>query len=74
MGLVAKQNGQLEKLKDEKIYYLEKIIELQNKLIEKLNEELNVVKYTVSSELNSLSPVLRECRSAALEPLKSHLQ
>ena len=71
MGLVAKHNGQLEKLKDEKIYYLEKIIELQNKLIEKLNEEL---KYTVSSELNSLSPVLRERRSAALEPLKSHLQ
>ena len=33
MGLAAKQNGQLEKLKDDKNAEQEKIIEQQNKLI-----------------------------------------
>ena len=70
MGLAAKQNGQLEKLKDEKITDQDKIIELQNKLIKKKDEELNVVKNTVSSELKSYSSVLRESCSAALEPRK----
>ena len=70
MGLAAKQNGQLEKLKNEKISDQEKIIELQNKLIEKKDEELNVVKNTVSTELKSYSSVLRESCSAALEPQK----
>ena len=69
MGLAAKQNGQLEKLKDEKITDQDKIIELQNKLIKKKDEELNVVN-TVSSELKSYSSVLRESCSAALEPRK----
>ena len=70
MGLAAKQNGQLEKLKDEKITDQSKIIELQNKLIEKKDEELNVVKDTVSTELKSYSSVLRDSCSAALEPRK----
>ena len=70
MGLAAKQNGQLEKLKNEKISDQEKIIELQNKLIEKKDEELIVVKDTVSTELKSYSSVLRESCSAALEPQK----
>ena len=70
MGLAAKQNGQLEKLKDEKITDQEKIIELQNQVIEKKDAELNVVKDTVSSELKSYSSVLRESCSAALEPQK----
>ena len=70
MGLAVKQNGQLEKLKDEKITDQDKIIELQNKLIKKKDEELNVVKNTVSSELKSYSSVLRESCSAALEPRK----
>ena len=69
MGLAAKQNGQIEKLKDEKITDQDKIIELQNKLIKKKDEELNVVN-TVSSELKSYSSVLRESCSAALEPRK----
>ena len=67
MGLAAKQNGQLEKLKDDKIAEQLKIIELQNKLIENMDEELDVVKNTVTSELKSSSSVLRESCSAALE-------
>ena len=67
MGLAAKQNGQLEKLKDDKIAEQLKIIELQNKLIENMDEELDVVKNTVFSELKSYSSVLRESCSAALE-------
>ena len=70
MGLAAKQNGQLEKLKDEKITDQAKIIQLQNQVIEKKDEELMVVKDTVSSELKSYSSVLRESCSAALEPRK----
>ena len=74
MGLAAKQNGQLKKLKDEKITDQSKMIELQNKLIKKKNEELNVVKDTVSTKLKSYSSVLRESCSAALELEKSCLQ
>ena len=70
MGLEAEQNGKLEKLKDEKITDQSKIIELQNKLIEKKDEELSVVKDTVSTELKSYSSVLRDSCSAALEPRK----
>ena len=70
MDLAAKQNGQLEKLKDEKITDQAKIIQLQNQVIEKKNEELKVVKETVSSELKTYSSVLRESCSAALEPQK----
>ena len=66
-ALAAKQNGQLEKLKDDKIAEQLKIIELQNKLIENMDEELDVVKNTVTSELKSSSSVLRESCSAALE-------
>ena len=43
MGLAAKKNGQLEQLKDEKITDQAKIIELQNQVIEKKDEELNFV-------------------------------
>ena len=57
MGLAAKQNGQLEKLKDDKIAEQLKIIELQNKLIKNMDEELDVVKNTVTSELKSSSSV-----------------
>ena len=52
MGLAAKQNGQLEKLKDEKISDQAKIIELQNQLIEKEDEQLNVVKDMFRLSLN----------------------
>ena len=69
MGLAAKQNGQLEKLKDEKIVDQDKIIQLQNQFIEK-KEELNVVKETVSCELKSYSSVLKDSCSAALAPQK----
>ena len=70
MGLAAKQNGQLEKLKDEKIVDQDKIIQLQNQFIEKKEEELNVVKETVSCELKSYSSVLKDSCSAALAPQK----
>ena len=65
MGLTAKQNGQLEKLKDDKIAEQDKKIELKNKLIENKDEELDV-----PSKLKSYSSVLRESCSAALEPRK----
>ena len=68
MGLSAKKNGQLQKLKDNKIAEQEKIIELQNKLIEKKDEELDVVKNTVSSKLKSYS--LIRLSYATLEPQK----
>ena len=74
MGLAAKQNGQLKILKDEKVTDQSKIIELQNKLMKKKDEELYVVKDTVSTELKSYSSVLRESCSAALELEKSCLQ
>ena len=70
MGLAAKQNGQLEKLKDEKIADQAKIIELQNQVIEKKDEQLGDVKDTVSTELKLYSSVLRDSCSAALEPRK----
>jgi hypothetical protein len=68
MGLGAKQNGKLEKLKDEKIDYHEKIIQLQTKLIEQKDQQLNDVKETVTTELKSYSSVVQESCSAALAP------
>ena len=59
MGLAAKQNGQFEKLKDDKIAEQEKIIELQSKLIEKKDEEPDFVKDTVPSKLKNYSSVLQ---------------
>ena len=74
MGLAAKQNGKIEKLQNEKISDQEKIIELQNRVIENKEEEMNVVKETVSSELKSYKSVLQiglqESCSAALHPQK----
>ena len=58
-GLAATQNGQLEKLKDDKIAEQEKIIELQSKLIEKKDEEPDFVKDTVPSKLKNYSSVLQ---------------
>ena len=70
MGLAAKQTTQLDQLKSEKIRDQEKIIQLQNQLIEKKEEEIKVVKDTVVSELKSYSSVVQESCSAALAPQK----
>ena len=64
MGLAAKQTTQIDQLKSEKI------IQLQNQLIEKKEEEIKVVKDTVVSELKSYSLVVQESCSAALAPQK----
>ena len=70
MGLAAKQTTQIEQLKSQKIHDQEKIIQLQNQLIEKKEEEIKVVKDTVVSELKSYSSVVQESCSAALAPQK----
>ena len=78
MGLAAKKNGQLEKLKDEKIADLATITDLQKQVIEMKDEQLNsvkvtvqdTVKETVTSELRSYSSVVSKSCSAALEPKK----
>ena len=70
MGLAAKQTTQIEQLKNDKIRDQEQIIQLQNKLIEKKDEEIKVVKDTVVSELKSYSSVVQESCSAALAPQK----
>ena len=70
MGLAAKQTTQIEQLKNDKIRDQEQIIQLQNKLIEKKDEEIKVVKDTVVSELKSYSSVVQENCSAALAPKK----
>ncbi len=70
MGLAAKQTTQIEQLKSEKIRDQEQIIQLQNKLIVKKDDEMKVVKDTVVSELKSYSSVVQESCSAALAPQK----
>ena len=70
MDLAAKQTTQIEQLKSEKIRDQEKIIQLQNQLIEKKDDEIKVVKDTVVSELKSYSSVVKESCSAALAPQK----
>lgn len=70
MGLAVKQTTQIEQLKSDKIRDQEKIIQLQNQLIEKKDKEIQVVKDTVVSELKSYSSVVQESCSAALAPQK----
>ena len=57
-------------LKDEKIDDQKKIIELQDKLINKKEEELQSMKTTVKSELQSYSSALQKSCVNALEPQK----
>ena len=57
-------------LKDEKIDDQKKIIELQDKLINKKEEELQSMKTTVKSELQSYSSALQKSCVDALEPQK----
>lgn len=70
MGLATKQTTQIQQLQSEKIRDQEKIIQLQNQLIENKDEEIKVVKETVVSELKSYSSVVQESCSAALAPQK----
>ena len=57
-------------LKDEKIDDQKKVIELQDKLLGKKEEELQSMKTTVQSELQSYSSVLQKSCVDALEPRK----
>ncbi|KAL5270269.1 hypothetical protein ACHWQZ_G001121 [Mnemiopsis leidyi] len=71
VNMVRNTTGKLiELLKSDKIRDQEKIIQLQNQLIEKKDKEIQVVKDTVVSELKSYSSVVQESCSAALAPQK----
>ncbi|KAL5254876.1 hypothetical protein ACHWQZ_G014352 [Mnemiopsis leidyi] len=59
-----------QKLKDEKIKDHETIISLQNKLVEKKDEEISSMKSTVQTELKSYSSALSQSCKAALAPRK----
>ncbi len=63
-------NDDLSELKNEKIVDQRKIIELQDKLIEKKDEELTAVQSVVKSELKSYSSVLEKSCTAVLAPRK----
>ena len=59
-----------QKLKDGKISDQETIIKLQDKLIEKREEEISSVKSTVKTELKSYSSAVSKNCMAALSPKK----
>ena len=59
-----------QKLKDEKILNQETIIKLQDKLIEKREEEISSVQSTVKTELKSYSAVVSQSCKAALAQKK----
>ena len=61
---------ELDVLKNEKIAEQKKIIQLQEQVIEKKEEELNTVKKTVQSELQLYSSVVKQTCSDALTPHK----
>ena len=67
MDQALNQTVQIEKLKSEKIEDQNKIIQLQNQLIEKRDEELNVVKKTVAIELKSYSSAFLQQASSAMK-------
>ena len=68
--LLSYADRDLKTLKDEKIDDQKKIIELQDRLIGKKEEELKSMKTAVKSELQSYSSVLQKSCVDALEPRK----
>ena len=64
------QSEELEELKNDKINDQKKIIDLQDKLIAKKDDELLAVQKTVQAELKSYSSVLQKDCSVALAPEK----
>ena len=70
MHFAADQTSELEELKSEKIGDQKKIIELQDKLIDKKEEELLSVRKTVESEMKSYSSAVQNGCTKALAPKK----
>ena len=68
--LLSYADRDVKTLKDEKIVDQKKIIELQDRLIGKKEEELKSMKTAVKSELQSYSSVLQKSCVDALEPRK----
>ena len=66
----VEMQSEYQTLKDEKIKDQETIINLQNKLIEKKDDEINSMKSTVQTELKSYSSALSQSCKAALAPKK----
>ncbi len=70
MHFAADRTEELDELKTEKIGDQKKIIELQDQLIDKKEEELLSVRKTVESELKSYSSAVQNTCSEALAPRK----
>ena len=58
-------------MKDENASYQKQIIELQNRLIEKQEEQLNSVKSTVEKEMKSYSSAVKSTVKSEMEPYSS---
>ena len=70
MTVACDQREELDELKNEKIIDQKKIIEMQDKLIEKKDVELSSVQKTLETELKSYSSVVEKSCTAALAPQK----
>ena len=68
LPLMSSARKTVEQLQEEKICDQRTVIELQEKLISKKDEELGVVSQTVEKELKSYSSVLKQSCTTALSP------